>query len=146
MAVVGFPLGSMGRFLQAQCLNTRYIPQRMLQLTDIAVILRESTVECLNRYHKTGPISPVMKPCAWAENVVQTFSMIFAAMWFTTRSSWRENKNQDAWKSTTSQNKECHLVLKHMHAICSWPLGIVFWLWKPLTNHWQAGRTQFSIL
>jgi hypothetical protein len=56
------------------------VPWKMLWLTDIAVILRESTVECLNRYHNTGPTSPVRKPCAWAEKVVQTFSIIFAAM------------------------------------------------------------------
>lgn len=52
----------------------------MLHLTDIAVTLRESAVECLNRYHKTGPISPVIKPWACVEKVVQTFSIIFAAM------------------------------------------------------------------
>ena len=52
----------------------------MLRLTDIAVIRRESTVECLKRYHRAGPTSPVRKPCTWAEKVVQTFSTIFAAM------------------------------------------------------------------
>lgn len=52
----------------------------ILHRADIAVIRRASTVECLKRCHRTGPISPVVKPCAWAENVVQTFSIIFAAM------------------------------------------------------------------
>lgn len=33
-------------------------------LTEIAVIFKESIVECVKRYHKTGPISPVINPCA----------------------------------------------------------------------------------
>lgn len=73
----------------------RMYPPKMLHLTDIAVILRESTVECLKRYHKAGPISPVMKPWACAEQVVQTFSIIFAAMWFTTRSSCRRKAENE---------------------------------------------------
>jgi len=59
-------------------------------LTETAVIFKESTVECVKRYHKTGPVSPVIKPCAWQERVVQTFSIIFAAKWFTIRSSYRK--------------------------------------------------------
>lgn len=82
----------------------------MLHLTDTAVILRESTVECLKRCHKTGPTSPVMKPWACAEQVVQTFSITFAAMWFTTRSSCRRRaENEEEMKRVLLSMENGHV-------------------------------------
>lgn len=93
----------------------RMDPQKVLHLTDIAVILRESTVECLKRYHRTGPISPVMKPWACAEQVVQTFSIIFAAMWFTTRSSCRMRRRAENGEAM----KRVFLSLENRHVTFS---------------------------
>ena len=46
----------------------------------MAVILTASTVEWVNRYHRAGPVSAVIK--LWAESVtaVAMFSMALAAM------------------------------------------------------------------
>lgn len=57
--------------------------------TDIAVILRESTVEWVKRYHSAGPISPVMNPWTCEVIVVQTFSIILAVTWWMIGSSYR---------------------------------------------------------
>lgn len=60
--------------------------------TDIAVILRESTVEWVKRYQSAGPISPVMNPWTCKVIVVQTFSIILAVTWWTIGSSYGEEK------------------------------------------------------